>query len=134
MDETISDNSILIVDDNELNIEILEELLKQTGYKVRSAKSGKEALQSVKEKLPLLILLDIVMPGMDGYEVFEKLRSEKRTGHIPIIFVSALNDENAKAKGMILSGSNNYITKPYNFAEVLLKIKTMVAINDEKLV
>ncbi len=89
---------VLIVDDTLANLQLLSSILKDEGYKVRPATSGAMALQAIAQKLPDLILLDIKMPDMDGYEVCKELKRHTRTKDIPIIFISALNELSDKVK------------------------------------
>ena len=100
---------ILIVDDEPLNIELLVELLKEN-YRTLVAKNGQQALQRA-QSLPDLILLDVMMPDMDGYSVCAQLKADPKTAHIPIIFVTAMNDVDAEMRGFAL-GAVDYITKP----------------------
>ncbi len=102
--------SILIVDDSPDIIHILNNILK--GYKIYVAKNGKNALKIAYEQQPDLILLDIVMPEMDGYEVLKKLKENESTVHIPVVFVSGLSEEDDEARGLEL-GALDFITKPF---------------------
>lgn len=114
--------SILIVDDTPENLDILSGLL--SAYKRKIALNGETALKIANSgNPPDLILLDIMMPGMDGYEVIEKLKSNNNTKHIPVIFVSALNDIEDETKGFKL-GAADYITKPFHPAIVEARVKT----------
>lgn len=112
---------ILIVDDNPENLKFLMDLLMRAGYRVRPASDGELALRSVKAKVPILILLDIRMPNMDGFEVCRRLKSEDATRNIPIIFASALSDPAERIKGFEL-GAVDYITKPLNAQEILMRV------------
>lgn len=112
-------NKILIVDDNPETIKILGEALKQS-YDVIIATNGEKALAMVEEAPPDLILLDIEMPNMDGYEVCRRIKSNGHTHHIPIIFISAVDDE---TKGFDL-GAVDYIVKPFNMAAVNARVLT----------
>lgn len=123
---TVAD--ILLVDDTPANLKVLTELLKDQGYKVRIATSGKNALEAVFRKSPDLILLDINMPDMNGYEVAEQLETQPGSTEIPIIFISALNDIQDKIKAF-QAGGVDYITKPFHFAEVKARVKTHLKIN-----
>jgi signal transduction histidine kinase len=116
-------SNILIVDDTPNNLQLLTRILTERGYKVRPAVNGKLALKSVQSILPDLILLDIQMPEMDGYQVCEKLKADDRTRDIPILFISALNDVFDKVKAFSLGGVD-YITKPFQVEEVLARVKT----------
>lgn len=118
-----SENKILIVDDAPENIQILLNSLKDE-FVVTAAVNGEKALEMAKNKpLPDLIILDILMPEIDGYEVCKKLKSNKLTRDIPIIFISALSDVDAILKGFECGGVD-YITKPFNILEVKTRIKT----------
>jgi len=116
--------SILVVDDCAENIHILFSLLK-TDYLVVVAKNGKKAIQLAQEKQPDLILLDIIMPNLNGYEVCNQLKSDEKTKNIPIIFVTSMNEalDEAKAFGV---GAVDYITKPINPLTVLARVRTHV--------
>jgi len=123
--------SILVVDDNPLNIRLLAEMLKSEGYKVWPAPNGVRAL-AVLEKHPIdLILLDIKMPDMDGYEVCEKLKSNPQTQDIPVIFISALNQTFDKLKAFEVGGID-YITKPFEEQEVMVRIQTQLTILEQQ--
>lgn len=112
--------SILIVDDSRDNIRILVDVLK-SDYSIGVATNGADAIAYVEKKLPEIILLDIIMPGMDGYEVCRNLKSNHRTQRIPIIFITALNEISDKAKGFEL-GAVDYITKPFEVVEVAARV------------
>jgi putative two-component system response regulator len=104
---------ILLVDDNTTNLQLLHETLDGLGYKLLIAKNGKTALTIAQKARPSLILLDIMMPEMDGYEVCRRLKADETTSHIPIIFITALVDEEDEAKGLGM-GAVDYLTKPIN--------------------
>ncbi len=114
---------ILIIDDNPININLLTHILVRRGYEIRSANSGPHALAAIRDDLPDLILLDIMMPEMDGYEVCAQLKAAEQTRDIPIIFISALDATKDKIKGFNVGGVD-YITKPFQFAEVLARVQT----------
>jgi putative two-component system response regulator len=105
------EDKILLVDDNTTNLQLLHETLDGLGYKLLIAKNGKTALAIAGKAKPSLVLLDIMMPEMDGYEVCRRLKSDEKTSQIPVIFISALADEEDEAKGLGL-GAVDYITKP----------------------
>ena len=104
---------ILLVDDNTTNLQLLHETLDGQGYKLLIAKNGKTALAIAHKARPSLILLDIMMPEMDGYEVCRRLKTDESTNQIPIIFITALADEEDEAKGLSM-GAVDYLTKPIN--------------------
>ncbi|MBW2370760.1 MAG: response regulator, partial [Deltaproteobacteria bacterium] len=115
---------ILIVDDDAMNVKLLSALL-ATEYHLSKAYSGAEALEIVREKMPDLILLDIMMPGIDGYEVTRQLKSNTKTRNIPIILVTALGGDEDKAKG-IASGADEFLNKPVNQTELKARVKSLL--------
>ena len=119
--------NILIVDDIADNLRVLSAPLIERGYQVRCAKNGAMALITAKKNPPQLILLDIKMPNMDGYEVCEKLKAEQLTRDIPVIFLSALDDVFDKVKAFSVGGVD-YITKPFQIEEVVVRIQHQMAL------
>ncbi|GAA6623922.1 response regulator [Scytonema sp. NUACC26] len=117
--------NILVVDDTPDNLRLLSAMLTTQGYEVRKALNGKMALTACHMVLPDVILLDINMPGMDGYEVCQQLKLDERTYDIPVIFISALDDVLDKVKAFDVGGVD-YITKPFHGAEVLLRIENQI--------
>ncbi|MCP4403738.1 MAG: response regulator [bacterium] len=122
-----SETTILIVDDRQENLCLLESILSNHTYHIRTALSGQLALSSIQTSLPDLLLLDIKMPGMSGYEVCERLKFDKRTRDIPVIFISALGEAADKIKGFSVGGID-YITKPFQKDDVLARIKIHVTL------
>ena len=120
--DAISGN-ILVVDDLPANLTLLTGILKEKGYRVRPVPSGKLALKAVENELPDLILLDITMPDMDGFEVCRRLKQDMRFKEIPIIFISALTETLDKVKAFRCGGVD-YITKPFQFEEVHARVET----------
>ncbi len=120
---------ILVVDDEPGNLNLLRQILKQD-YTLTFAKSGADALDNVFKQKPDLVLLDVMMPGMDGYAVCERLKEDPRSSDIPVIFCTAMSDELDQAKGFRL-GAADYITKPVNPAVVLARVKTQLALSDQ---
>jgi PAS domain S-box-containing protein len=118
-----SENEILIVEDTVASLKLLTDILNTAGYKVRPASDGELALRSISAKRPSLILLDIRMPGIDGYEVCRRLKADERTKDIPIIFISSLSDISDKVIGFQL-GAVDYITKPFQREELLARVQT----------
>ena len=116
-------NSILIADDNPENLKVLSKLLKQEGYKIRAATNGKQALESFQAEPPDLILLDIQMPKMDGYEVCRSIKAQECHRSIPVIFISAMGESFNKVQAFKVGGSD-YLKKPLQAEEVLARIKT----------
>ena len=125
---TIFKGNILLVDDTQANLQVLTQMLTERGYKVRPAKSGKMALRSVQSTLPDLILLDIQMPEMDGYDVCKKLKADDNTCNVPVIFISALSDVFDKVKAFSVGGVD-YVTKPFQTEEVLARVETHLKIH-----
>ena len=123
--------NILIVDDFIENLHVLTEILTKQGYKVRSVTNGKMALRTVRNNPPDVILLDIKMPDMDGYEVCSTLKAEAETSDIPIIFLSALNEVFDKIKAFEVGGVD-YITKPFQAEEVIARIQTHLTLKQQK--
>ncbi|TVU52844.1 MAG: response regulator [Arthrospira sp. PLM2.Bin9] len=113
---------ILIVDDTPTNIKVLFKLLKEAGFKVLVANSGEIALSSLDKVTPDLILLDVQMPGIDGFETCRRLKENSATQEIPVIFMTAISDVEHKVKGLEL-GAVDYITKPFQHQEVLARVK-----------
>jgi diguanylate cyclase (GGDEF)-like protein len=118
---------ILVVDDTPENVRLLSTMLTKNGYHVRKAISGQMAITAVKTLPPDLILLDIMMPGMDGYEVCQTLKTNLQTADLPIIFLSALDDAFDKVKAFA-AGGVDYITKPFHFEEVLARVRHQLAL------
>jgi len=114
---------ILVVDDTPANLEVVCETLSDAGYEVATAINGDRALKRVQAYPPDLILLDVQMPGIDGFETCQRLKAEPKTASIPIIFMTALSDTESKEKGFNL-GAVDYITKPFQEQEVLARVKT----------
>ncbi|MGL5131083.1 MAG: response regulator, partial [Planktothrix sp.] len=123
--------NILLVDDLPENLQLLSDLLIKLGYTVRSVTSGRMALKTVKVKQPDVIFLDIKMPEMDGYQVCQALKADENLSHIPIIFISALNDVFDKVKAFE-SGGIDYITKPFQVEEVVARLESQLTIQRQK--
>jgi len=122
-------NDIMIVDDNPANLTLLEEILAREGHEVRSFPLGRLALAAALENPPDLILLDINMPEMNGYEVCERLKSTQELSDIPVIFLSALNETPDKVKAF-QSGAVDYVSKPFQFEEVNARVETHLQVHN----
>lgn len=120
-----SPGEVLIVEDTPASMQLLSELLTQAGYCVRQAQDGEMALLSAWERPPELVLLDIRMPGINGYEVCKRLKAGSRTRDVPVIFLSALHEAEDKVNGFKL-GAVDYIAKPYHPDEVLARVRTHI--------
>ncbi len=119
--------NILIVDDTPANLRLLSGILKEEGYKVRPAPSGPLALAAAQSSPPDLILLDINMPDMNGYEVCRQLKTDEELEHIPVIFLSALSETEDKLRAFE-AGGVDYITKPFRYEEVRARVETHLRI------
>ena len=120
MSDNNKENSILIVEDSEVNTKILKEILGGQ-YELFFARDGLEGVEMAISKQPDLMLLDIVLPKMDGYEVIETIRKTPETKELPIIFVTSLSDIDNERKGLEL-GADDYINKPYDVTVLELRI------------
>jgi len=120
---------ILIVDDHIVNRKLLAGILKEEGYELVEAEDGEEAVKLAFKELPDLILLDIIMPKKNGYEVCSELQSDSRSVNIPIIFLSAKTDTEAKIKGLELGGAD-YVTKPFSREEVVARVRAQLKIRN----
>jgi two-component system, NtrC family, sensor kinase len=123
--QTAQENLILIVDDLPTNLKVLFDLLSESGFQIIVARSGEDALEKIKQVLPELILLDVMMPGMDGFETCERLKTSELTQAIPVIFMTALSDTVDKVRGLSL-GAVDYITKPFQHEEVLARVNVQL--------
>jgi len=119
--------SILAVDDNPSNLDLLNRMLTRRKYLVQMVTDGAAALEAVQVRQPDVILLDISMPGMSGYEVSRRLKEDKKTRDIPIIFISALDDLDSKIAAFD-AGGVDYVTKPFQFKEVIARVQTQIAL------
>lgn len=120
--------TVLLVDDNPINLQILYKTLSDCGYRLLIAKDGEAALDIARKVKPSLILLDILMPGMDGYEVCETLKRDSITANIAVIFLSALEDSGAKVRGFGVGGVD-YISKPFQADEVVARVRNHIKIH-----
>jgi len=119
------EGQVLVVDDEEKNREMLRDILVSEGHDVREARDGEETLAIVTDYKPDLILLDIMMPGMDGYEVCKRIRRDEELLHIPIIMVTALNEKEDKLKGIEV-GANDFLSKPISSRNVILRARNAI--------
>ena len=121
--DSSSRNLILIVDDTPTNLEVLSEALTDAGFEIAVATNGENAIKQIEYEAPDLILLDVMMPGIDGFETCYRLKSNPKTKDIPVIFITALTDTADQVKGFSL-GAVDYISKPFQQAEVVVRIQT----------
>ncbi len=131
-DKNFTDGDILVVDDNKANLKLIADLLSEAGYEIQPATSGELALRSVQAKLPALILLDIKMPDIDGYEVCRRLKADEKTRSIPVIFITVLDDDKEKVMGF-QAGAVDYICKPIRKEEMLARVRTHLALRNAQL-
>jgi signal transduction histidine kinase len=129
--DSVPTANLLIVDDSPANLELLAGLLRQAGYRVRPVPSGELALQAARLEPPDLILLDIDMPGMNGYEVCERLQADERLKGTPVIFISALDDVLDKVKAFAVGGVD-YVAKPFQFEEVEARVHTHLTLRRQE--
>ncbi len=120
---------ILVVDDTPKNVKLLADILTVKGYAVVTAASGSEALEKVEAERPDLVLLDIVMPGMSGYEVCRKIRENPTTEMLPVVMVTALDPNQERAKGLE-AGADDFLTKPINQAELFARVRSLLRIKE----
>jgi DNA-binding response OmpR family regulator len=119
---------IVIIDDTPENLHLLNDILSERGYKVRALPNGEMGLSACRASPPDLVLLDITMPGMDGYEVAEKLKADASTRDIPIIFISAMSQTEDKVRAF-KAGGVDYVTKPLQVEEVMARVETHLSIS-----
>lgn len=120
--DIIAGRTILVADDNPENLSVLNAMLGKAGFRVRVARDGEQALRSAMAERPDLILLDVHMPRMDGYETCRRLKAEPGRADVPVIFVSALSDPFNKSQAFEL-GAVDYLEKPFRFEEVLVRVR-----------
>lgn len=118
---------IMIVDDNQRNVELLREQFKQSGYETISCSSGSEVLNAVSREKPDLVLLDIMMPNLDGYQTCGILKEQYRDKFLPVILISVKDDAESKIRGLS-SGADDYMVKPYDFHELKMRILNLLKI------
>ncbi|MGC9502283.1 diguanylate cyclase [Baaleninema sp.] len=127
MENDKENDIVLVVDDDSTNIKVIIDALKQEGFTIISARNGEMGIKRAMFSKPDLILLDVMMPDMNGFETCYRLKSEPSTRNIPILFMTALNDEDSKVKGFN-SGGVDYITKPVGHRELLARVKTHLSL------
>ena len=122
MNSSAAQRSILVVDDTAANIGFLLDTLSKAGYRVRVAADGESALEQLQYSPPDLILLDVMMPGIDGFETCRRLRQLPKLEKIPVIFMTALSDAQDKVRAFA-AGADDYVTKPFQYEEVLARVR-----------
>jgi len=123
LEEAVS--TVLIVDDDKTNTLVLVSQLKSGGYRTQTAANGREALETVKNELPDLILLDIMMPGMDGFETAARLKADPRSRNVPIIMVTAIDDRESRLAALA-AGAEEFLTKPVERTELLIRVRNLL--------
>jgi adenylate cyclase len=126
---------ILVVDDTPANIKLLGDLLRLKGYEVSTATNGEEALASIAKQPPDLVLLDIMMPGLNGYEVCRKIRENPATALLPVVLATSLDPAQERVKG-IDAGADDFLAKPVNQPELFARVRSLLRIKglqDERL-
>jgi len=124
-----SKHSVLIIEDSDLSIMILKRVL-ESDYIIHSAKNGREGIETAEQLLPDLILLDIVLPDLDGYDVIVALKNSEKTKHIPVIFITGMNRPGDEEKGLAL-GAVDYITKPFSPATVRIRVRNQMLLLEQ---
>ena len=120
-------HEILVVDDTPHNVKLLVDVLGAKGFAMRSASSGAEALEELARKVPDLVLLDVMMPEMNGYEVCKKIRENPATELLPVVMVTALDPAKERVKG-IEAGADDFLTKPIQIGEILARVRSLLRI------
>src|ERR1035437_5496182 len=120
--------NILVVDDEPLNVELLKGLLQSRSYHVLTAAGGAEALEIIRKEKVDMVLLDVMMPLMDGFEVTRKIRSDEKTKGLPVVLITALKETEDRIEG-IEAGCDDFISKPFDKNEVMARVKTLLQLN-----
>ena len=124
-------SSVLVVDDNEQNLELLQAYLEDLGCPIRAARDGLEAIRSIEAEEPDLILLDVMMPRMSGFQVCSRIKSNPQTRDIPVVVVTALN-EVGDVERAVESGADDFLTKPVNKLELLTRVRSLLRVRQLK--
>lgn len=124
-------SNLLVVDDTPANLRLLDEILKSSGYRIRLVTSGRQALIAARRTVPDLLLLDIIMPGMDGFEVCRQFKADPLLRDVPVLFLSAISTPEEKVRAF-KEGGIDFITKPFHLAEVESRVRTHLLVHRQK--
>ena len=116
---------VLVVDDNAVSLMLVGRILGMEGYEMLTAESGAEAIRCVEQTPPDLIIMDVMMPDMDGYELCRRLRQNPASARLPIFMLTAMSDENERQRGLA-AGANDYLGKPFNLEELRQRVKLLL--------